>query len=134
VRLFPVEGFVQPVPNDLRSPRLKSALIYLAGPGAELLVLALVVLLAGPATLLTRTDEIGVIVLQSLALALSVSVVVNLVPHQAMTASGPVANDGLGILRSFLLPQSYFAEQVGLRYDAEAQEWRAPEPADWWKR
>ena len=134
VRLFPVEGFVQPVPGDLRAPRLKSALIYLAGPGSELLVLAVVALLAGPATLLTRSDHVGIIALQSLSLAIVVSAVVNLVPHQAVTASGPVANDGLGIIRSFLLPESYFAEQVGLRYDADAGEWQAPDPADWWKR
>src|SRR5262245_61612787 len=33
IRLLPVEGFVKCVPTDLRWPRLKSALIYFAGPG-----------------------------------------------------------------------------------------------------
>src|SRR5262249_27259188 len=31
IRLLPLEGFVQPVPRNLRAPRLKSALIYFAG-------------------------------------------------------------------------------------------------------
>ena len=34
----------------------------------------------------------------------------------------------------FLLPESYFAEQVGLRYDPEAGAWQPPDSADWWKR
>jgi Peptidase family M50 len=56
IRLIPLEGFVQPVPCNLRSPRLKSALIYFAGPGAELLLLAVVYGLLGSETLLTRTQ------------------------------------------------------------------------------
>jgi membrane-associated protease RseP (regulator of RpoE activity) len=108
IRLAPVEGFVTPVPRNLRGVRVKSALIYFAGPGSELLVLLVVVLLVGPATLLTRTDHIGVIACQSLCLAILVSVIINLVPHSAETQGGLAANDGLGIIRSFLLPEAYY--------------------------
>src|SRR5262249_22987320 len=44
IRLVPIEGFVRCVPRNLHYPRLKSAVIYFAGPGVELL-LALAVLL-----------------------------------------------------------------------------------------
>src|SRR5215468_6443704 len=54
VRLLPLEGFVVPMPRNLRAPRLKNALIYFAGPGAELLLLAIVVVILGPSTLLGR--------------------------------------------------------------------------------
>ena len=37
VRVLPLEGFVVPLPKNLRAVRWKSALIYFAGPGAELL-------------------------------------------------------------------------------------------------
>src|SRR5262245_7040818 len=37
VRLLPLEGFIRCVPTRLRLPQLESALIYFAGPGAELL-------------------------------------------------------------------------------------------------
>jgi hypothetical protein len=134
VKLFPVEGFVQPVPNDLRWPRLKSALIYFAGPGIELLVLVGIVAVVGLDTLLTRTQEMGMITVQSLAVAILVSVIPNLIPHQVMTPNGPIANDGLGILRSFYLPESHFAAQIGMRYDVERDEWKEFDAADWWKR
>jgi len=108
VRLAPVEGFVTPLPRNLANVRLKSACIYFAGPGSELLVLFLVAALVGPATLLTRTDHLGVIACQSLCIAILVSVVINLVPHAAETQHGMAANDGLGIIRSFLLPDDYY--------------------------
>ncbi len=57
VRLFPVEGFVKCVPMNLRQPHLKSALIYFAGPGIELLLAALILLLVGPENLFRRSDE-----------------------------------------------------------------------------
>jgi membrane-associated protease RseP (regulator of RpoE activity) len=113
IRIAPVEGFVTPVPLNLKRIRVKSALIYFAGPGSELLVLLVVVLLLGPATLLTRTDHLGIIACQSLCLAILVSVFINLVPHSAQTEGGHwTANDGLGIIRSFLLPDDYFRALV----------------------
>ena len=34
-RMYPLSGFALPAPRNLNAPRLKMALIYLAGPGAE---------------------------------------------------------------------------------------------------
>jgi hypothetical protein len=124
VRLLPVEGFVVPVPRNLRRPRLKSALIYFAGPGSELLLLAVVALALGPSTLLARTDHVGTLAAQSLCVAVLVSAVSNLVPHAVQVHGGSVANDGLGIIRSFLVPESHFAAQVGLTFDADTEEWK----------
>jgi hypothetical protein len=132
IRLFPIEGFVLPVPRNLRAPRLKSALIYLAGPGAELLVLGVVCLVVGPHTLLTRSDDIGLLAAQSLCVAVLVSAFFNLVPHPVATRNGMLANDGLGILRSFWLPREHYAAMVGIKFDQEPEEEYAPEDA--WSR
>ena len=92
-----------------------------AGPGTELLVLALLAVAVGPDTLLPPTEDIGVLAAQSLAIAIAVSVAINLVPHPVPRPPGQpgpsmIVNDGLGILRSFWMPDAYFAEML----DAEA--------------
>lgn len=110
LRIYPVMDYVLPAPRRIRLPRLENALIYFAGPGIELLILGLVVVLVGPETLLTRTEELGMLAVQSLALAIAVSVVVNLAPHATYTAKGPLVSDGLGILQSFAQPLSYYEE------------------------
>ena len=133
IRMFPVEGFVLPTPTNLVAPRLKSALIYLAGPGAELLVLALLALILGPATLLSRTEDLGLLAAQSLAVAVLASAFFNLVPHYAIDCKRRVANDGLGIIRSFLRSREDYARLIA---DPEAlsppvpQE-EADEPDGW---
>ncbi len=125
IRIAPVEGFMVPVPTNLRSPQLKNALIYFAGPGIEIVLLALIVALIGPERLLTRTTDYSMIALQSLSIAIAVGVIVNLIPHTAATQSGMVANDGLGILRSFSLPDEYFAERIVTEEEEEEeQDWR----------
>src|SRR5207302_11057413 len=73
LRLIPVEGFVEPAPTNLRSPQSKSALIYLAGPGAELLVLVVLALILGVETLLSKTEHLGLLAAQSLAVAVLAS-------------------------------------------------------------
>jgi hypothetical protein len=90
IRLFPIEGFVLPVPRNLRSPYLKSALIYLAGPGAELLLLFLIWAALGN-TLLSPTENLALLAVQSLCVAILVSAFFNLVPHLANTQNGTVA-------------------------------------------
>ena len=130
VRAFPVEGFVVPSPVDLRAPRLKSALIYFAGPGSELLLVLIVGLIVGPATLLTHSHDLGMLVAQSLCVAALVSALINLIPHVAVTQSGEVANDGLGIIRSFTRPLADFAAMIDPT--PQAQSWE--QDADWWKR
>jgi hypothetical protein len=111
-RLVPVEGFVQCVPANLHWPQFKSALIYFAGPGIELL-LALVILWAvGPDRLLNPSADFGVLLLQCLALAATSQAVINLIPHAVFTPDGQLANDGLGILLSFVQPTAYYAEML----------------------
>ena len=96
IRLFPVEGFVRCVPRDLRQPQLRSALIYFAGPGVELLLALGILLLVGADRLLTRSDDYVLIVWQSLALASVAQGVVNLIPHALHPPDGEKASDGLG--------------------------------------
>ncbi len=112
IRMVPVEGFILPAPTNLRAPQLKSALIYFAGPGAELLVLALVAAALGPGTLLTPTEHLGLLAAQSLAVAVLLSAFVNLVPHYAVTQGGYIANDGLGIIQSFLRSDRDYARRI----------------------
>lgn len=135
VRMLPLEGFVEPVPRDLRHPRIKSALIYFAGPGSELLLLGIVALVLGPSTLLTATDHVGILAAQSLGVTVLFSAFCNLVPHSVMMPGNRrVANDGLGIVRSFLVPESHFAALVGMSYDADEEAWKEYDEADGWKR
>lgn len=132
IRLLPLEGYVLPQPRNLRAPRLKSALIYFAGPGAELLLLAIVAAILGPSTLLTHSENIGIMAAQALGVVVLFSAFCNLVPHAVDMPGGRVANDGLGIIRSFSLPDSHFAEMIAHPPDVETEEWA--EEDDWGKR
>jgi len=120
LRAIPIEGFTLPLrrartergPNarEITRARLESVLVYLGGVLAELAVLGLLALLVGPTTLLTRTDQVGLIAAQSFAAAALLGVVINLVPHTAQTSHGETANDGLGVIRSLLAPTERFRE------------------------
>jgi len=134
IRLVPVEGFVRCVPRNLHLPRLKSALIYFAGPGVELLLALCILLAVGPDRLLTASDDYLLIAWQSLALASAAQGVLNLIPHSVGTPRGEVANDGMGIIRSFLVPESHFAQMIGHTFNEADGEWEADEPGDWGKR
>jgi hypothetical protein len=134
IRLFPVQGFVRCVPRTLRFPQLESALIYFAGPGVELLLALGVLLLVGPTRLLTRSDDYLLIVWQSLALASVVQGVLNLIPYAVHTPDGDIPNDGLGILLSFLRPNSDYAEMAGSTWNEQEERWQPWDPADSWKR
>jgi hypothetical protein len=133
IRLVPVEGFVESTPRNLRMPQLKSALIYLAGPGIELLVLALLCAALGPATLLGEAPNLWILAAQSLAVAILVSAFLNLVPHFVTTPQGRIANDGLGIIRSFFRTERDYARQMeGSEFD-DPGDWQPYEPDDGWK-
>jgi hypothetical protein len=134
VRMLPIEGFVSSVPTNLHWPRLKHGLIYFAGPGVKLLLAALVLGFIGPARLMTRSDDYGVIFWQSLALAAAAQGVLNLIPHAVGTVEGERASDGLGILRCFLRPAGFYAEMIGNSYNEQERDWESYDPADWWKR
>ena len=125
IRMFPVEGFVLPTPTNLRAPRLKSALIYFAGPGATLLVLALLVAVLGPARLLSQTEDMWLLAAQSLAVTVLASAFLTLVPHYIIDCKRRVANDGLGIIRSFLHTRADYA-----RLMEDARAFSPPEPED----
>ena len=127
IRLLPLMGYVKSVPTNLHQPQLKSALIYFAGPAADLLVAAAVLLIVGPQRLLTQSAEYDTLAWQSLALAAAVQGVLNLIPSYIQEADGFIANDGLGIIRSFLLPDSYYASMIGWKYTEREGEW---EPRD----
>lgn len=124
VRLFPVEGFVSCAPIRIRLPQLESALIYFAGPGVELLLALAILFVVGPERLFQVSEDYGLIVCQSLALAAAAQAVLNLIPFAVHTPEGVLASDGLGIILSFFRPPGYYEEMAGQRYD----------PADWWKR
>jgi hypothetical protein len=133
IRLLPLEGFVRNVPTNLHLPQLKSALIYFAGPAADLLVAGMVVLIVGWDPLLTPSQDYGMIAWQSLALAAAVQGVLNLIPQYIQTTNGFIPNDGLGIIRSFMLPDSYYASMIGWTYNEREGEWESQDPADGWK-
>ena len=126
INLLPLSGYVRPVPGHLRSPRLRLALIYLAGPGIELLLLAVLVLLLGAQTFLTLTDDVGIIALQGLAVAILYSAFVNLIPIPFVSRGKMAVSDGLGFFRSFTLPDEDF---VSLMYSPEEEE----QGDDWWQ-
>jgi hypothetical protein len=113
VRLVPVEGFVQCVPTNLRWPQLKSALIYFAGPGVELLLALAILIVVGSDRLLSESSDSRMIILQCLALAAASQAVLNLIPHGVFGPQGLVANDGLGVLLSFGQPTAYYAAMLG---------------------
>lgn len=96
IKLAPVEGYVLPAPAAPRNLRLKSTLIYAAGPGAELLLLAAMIALLGWDTVFNRSDEILLVAVKSLALVILVGAGFNLLPFRTEGA----VSDGLGILSS----------------------------------
>ncbi|MDH4125182.1 MAG: site-2 protease family protein [Gammaproteobacteria bacterium] len=103
IKLLPLEGYVVPAPPDASRLRLKSALIYAAGPGAELLLLAFLLATFGPDTVFGDALGARQVAVQSLAIAILLGAGFNLLPFR--TDGG--VSDGLGILSSpFMSEQS----------------------------
>ncbi len=109
LKAFPISGYVLPRPRDLRSPRLKNSLIYAGGPGIEMLLLAAIVLAVGPDALLTLSDGVGMIAVQSLSVTILMGLFFTLIPHYTSSGGGKSWSDGMGILMSWRLPDEYFA-------------------------
>lgn len=132
LKLLPIEGFVRSRPIRMKHPRLESALIYFAGPGVELVIAVAVLLFVGPDVLLSPSTDYPIIAWQSLALAATVHVVLNLIPIVIHSPGGNLYSDGLGILVSLFRPRTELERMVdsdsGAGQDAEY------DPADWWKR
>lgn len=96
VKLVPVEGYVLPMPTSSKGMRYKSALIYAAGPGIELLLLAIMLLILGSDYVFGGGHELGQVAAQSLAIAILLGAGFNLLPF----ATDGGVSDGLGILSS----------------------------------
>jgi hypothetical protein len=108
LRAVPTQGFVRSRPLNLHRPRLKSALIYSAGPGMDFIMVGIVWALLGRDRLFSVVDDYGVIIGQSLALAAAAQGVMNLLPLSVASERGAVASDGLGIILSFLRSDEYY--------------------------
>jgi tetratricopeptide (TPR) repeat protein len=118
VKRIPAEGFVVPIPNSLRSARLKNALVYSGGALAELAVLALVVLGVGYRELTSASSALPVVFAQSVCVAIGLGLFFNLVPR--VTGDGKVS-DGLGIFLSHALSREHFAETMAGPHREQAE-------------
>jgi hypothetical protein len=113
LRLVLTTGYVIPTPRRIRLPQLESALIYFAGPGIGLLLVVVLVWVFGVEHLTMLTDNYGMIVVQSLCIAALAGAIINLFPHTAAQPNGETsASDGLGILRAFFLPTSFYQQLI----------------------
>lgn len=111
-RTVPLSGFAQPRAADLVLPRLKQFLIYGAGPGIELIAVAVVGYLSGWDSLLQRSADPGMIALQSFCVAALLGVFLNLIPIPHETEEGTAWSDGLGLVLCWKLPLSFFQQQI----------------------
>jgi len=111
-RTIPISGFAQPRPADLISPQLKQATIYAAGPGIELLIVAGIAAIVGPSELLELSGEMSIVALQSFCVAAIFGAGFNLIPFPHQTKDGVAWSDGLGMIMSWRIPTSVFAERL----------------------
>lgn len=132
IRLAPVSGFVQSYPRGDRWHRLKDTLIYAAGPGSELVVAGLIVLVVGWDALTTVGDSVPFLVIQSLALAAATQAAINLVPAMVPDPGDAVGRrftptDGMGMLFAWRNDPLYYRQQAALWRQVEAGLMREPE-------
>jgi hypothetical protein len=120
VRLLPLGGHVLVAPRELRSPRLESAAIYAAGPGAEAALAAIVTAAVGIERMLQRSESIGLIAAQALVVLVLVDLFMNLVPLPIESERGEGLTDGLGIVLSPFLPRSHFVSLMALPWSERA--------------
>ena len=111
-RTLPLSGFVLPRPGNLVAPRLKQFLIYAAGPGIELLAVAILVVLIGPDAMLRRSPEVGLIAAQSFCVAALFGAIFNLIPFPHRTAEGTAWSDGLGMILCWRIPDEEFRKRM----------------------
>jgi hypothetical protein len=115
---YPVGGHVVPAPLTADGAGWKSSLIYMAGPGAELLVLLALLALFGFEQLTGTPTSFLVLSAQATALAAILGVVFNLIP--LTTREGGIT-DGLGIVLSPWLSQESFQERQALPFTTAAE-------------
>lgn len=111
-RTLPLSGFVLPRPGNLVAPRLKQFLIYAAGPGIELVAVAIIVSLIGPDAMLRRSPEVWLIAAQSFCVAALFGAIFNLIPFPHQTAEGTAWSDGLGMIRCWRIPDEEFRKRM----------------------
>jgi hypothetical protein len=121
IRVLPLGGHVLPAPRELKRPRLESALIYAAGPGAELLPAALVVALVGPGRLLERTSSLGIIAAQAFVVLVLLDLFFNLMPIPTDSENGEALTDGLGVVLSPFLPRAHFVSLMATPWVVRAE-------------
>lgn len=119
IRIAPVEGFVRCYPTNLVLPGLKNAIIFLAGPGVELLLAWIIMVVIGSDQLLTPTDNYRIIFWQSLAAAATSQALINLIPMATATHEGDIVSDGLGFIRSLFTSDAVYAEMLRKLKQAE---------------
>jgi len=117
LRAVPAGGYMVPFSRTGKVERAKLAWIYFWGPGAEMALIALLALIVGPDALLSPTQSIPLIAVQSLALAAAIGVVLNMLP---LPLSDSVT-DGLGMILSATFPVEAFEHQAAEPYVAEAE-------------
>jgi hypothetical protein len=110
LRAIPLGGFVLPLPQSADWGRTKNALVYVAGPAAELMAAGVLVAALGLDQMLAVSQHAGVIAAQAFCVAAAWGAITNLLPFRA--ANGAVS-DGLGFLLSpFLTPEDFAARQL----------------------
>lgn len=114
---YPVGGHVVPAPRTLRGARYKSSLIYLAGPGIELLLVAVLVAVFGYEALAGPAKDLSLLVAQATAAAALFGAVLNLIPLRTEGAM----TDGLGFLSSPTLPEEVLDSWRALPYTTRAE-------------
>ncbi|MFK8014923.1 MAG: site-2 protease family protein, partial [Gammaproteobacteria bacterium] len=116
LRLIPIEGYVLPGPTDARGARLKSALIFAAGPGIEIALLVLLVLWLGTDTVFNQSDQPALIALKTLAIVIIWGAGFNLLPFRV----GDGVSDGLGIFLSGFMTDETVEQRVLFLDEREA--------------
>ncbi len=99
-RMMPIGGYILPHCEDADWSRFKSAFVYFAGPGIELLVFFGIYAFIGFEKFLNPSLSHLDLVLQGIALSALTGAVINLIPCSAISEKGESPNDGLGILYS----------------------------------
>jgi hypothetical protein len=118
LRLFPAGGYVVPAPRNLESVRMRSSLIYFAGPGSELLVVLGAVALVGFDRITAPPETLTVMAAQCVAIVALLGAGFNLVPLP--TDSG-AWTDGLGIVKSWTVSRLHFLGRLAIFYEVAAE-------------
>lgn len=123
---FPISGHVLPIVKDFTAPRMKNALIYAAGPGIELFLAFLIASVVGFSTILTRTNALDMLFVQSFVVAALAGAILNLIPLPIQSGNTWIDNDGLGIIRSLRRSDAdYRAEWEAQLREARNEEGRS---------